>query len=544
VQTISAVLRRIDGRGYKAYKDLTGVSERVGDVVVRVVRVQGDPFAPPSIVEAVIPVEPGGWERAPVAAADYVLRRLAREAGRLSLRGVGEGKSGLLRLPTPGPIMVPRAAVRLEPGSRPRLRILVWAGLPSRRRRVLGGAARELLLERVPMLARAGARALGDPQVSRWVETWLDQEYIRGRLPGLGLAAFVADGSILPRRCGGCWEPLEGAVPFESPASLRVEMDLPSGRRITGMGVPEGLTLIAGPAFYGKTTLLEALAAGVWNHVPGDGREYVVTRRDAFWVQSENGRWVNCVDIHPWVERLPGDPDTRCWSTSDASGATSAIASLQEAVEAGSRLLIIDEDWTATNFIHRDPWTEEVTGKKTLLTITDLAPSLRKAGISLIIVASGTPQLLAAADTVIVMDEYRPIDATETARKHATPTRQEYPYEPPAPRMLARPLHLEKPRLRGTLLESRSLPQPIDLSSNRQLEDPHQLETAVRMAARVLARPGLLAETARQASARLWEDPAGALPPSPGTVWVRHLDVLHVVNRIPNKGVVPAPRGR
>ncbi len=540
---IGRILSRIEGRGYKSYKDLAGASEEVMGVLVRVSRVQGDPFAPPSIVEARVRVEPPRAAReAPVAAADYVLRRLQQVAPRLSMRGVGEGHSGLIRLPRPGPVMLPRSSVVLtRRGQEWSLVLRLWVGLPSRRRRVLASIARELLLERVPRLAKEATRRLGDPQVVDYVRAWIEQEYIRERLPERRLVSFIADGSILPRACGGCEEPLEGAVPFESPPSLRVEFRLPTGRAVTGMGVPEGLTLVAGPAFHGKTTLLEAIAAGVWNHVPGDGRELVVTRRDAFWVQSENGRWVSCVDVAPWVESLPGLGDPHCWSTSDASGATSVIASLQEAVEAGSRLLLVDEDWTATNFIHRDKWTEEVTGKRTLLTISDLAESLKKAGVSIVIVASGSIPLLAAADTVVVMDEYRPRDATrytEEARRAAESLGLlplDKPYRPPRPRRLVSPLRLEKPRLRGRLLESKTLRDRVDLSSNRQLEEEAQLETTVRAAARILAEPGPLSSRARAVDERLlsgdWEVLGG--PVSPGLVYVRWLDILHVVNRVP-----------
>ncbi len=540
---IEGILSRIDGRGYKAYKQLAGSSQRVNRVTVRVARVQGDPFAPPSVVVAEGPVEPGPWTRAPVAAADYALRRAWRAAQKLSLRGAGEGHSGLIRLPRPGPAMLRRSALELvRRGREWRLVLRAWVGLPSRRRRVLAGEARTLLLERVPRLWLEASKALEEPGVSRFVEAWVEQEYIRSRLPELGLVSFIGDGSILPRACGGCEEPLEDAVPFESPPSLRVEIELPTGKTVTGMGVPEGLTLIAGPAFHGKTTLLEAIAAGVWNHRPGDGREYVVTRRDAVWVRSENGRSVSCVDVSPWVESLPGLRDPECWSTSDASGATSAIASVQEAVEAGSRLILVDEDWTATNFIHRDVWTEEVTGKRTLLTISDLAPSLRRAGVSIVIVASGSIPLLAAADTVIVMDEYRPRDATtyaERARRAAmnlglAPAARDY--KQPKPRRLASRLRLEKPRLRGTLLESKSLRERVELSAvAAQLAEERQLETVVSLVAVLLSKPGILVGEAEQladaVAAGDWR--RAGLGESPGHVEVRLVDIVQAANRVP-----------
>ena len=544
---IRRILERIDGRGYKAYKELAGAREEVDGHLVVVDRVQGDPFAPPSIIRVETQVKiPRGLEGYPVPVEDFLLRRAHRVAGRYSMRGVGEGHSGLLRVPRPGPVILRRSAVHLgkTPGGY-RLTLRLWLGLPSRRRRILGGVAGELLLGRVPRLVDEVARALGDPGLRRHVDAWREQEYIRGLLGSRGLVSFIGDGSVLPRACGGCEEPLQDAIPFESPPSLRVEFELPTGRVVSGMGLRTGLTLIAGPAFYGKTTLLEAIAHGVWDHVPGDGRELVVTRRDAVWIQSENGRWVSCVDMGPWVERLPGLRDPGCWSTSDASGATSAIASVQEAVEAGARVLLIDEDWTATNFIHRDRWTEEVTGKRTLLSMSDLAPALKERGVSVVIVASGSTALLQAADTVIVMDEYRARDATGYALKArrslaALGGGERVEYRMPRERRLVKPLRLEKPKLRGTLLEARNLRDRVDLSGATQLEEEGQASTVVAGAEAVLSKTGLLASLARSVADAMARGDWGVVQrtPGPGLVEVRWLDILYLVNRIPGLHVV------
>ena len=485
--SIERVLRRIDGRGYKAYKDLRGAEETVPGVKVRVARVQGDPFATPSVVELLAGAEPlfraapecRGAETALLDLAARTMKRLLVPVSRKR----GEGHSGLYRLPRMGPVMVPRSAARLRGGM---LRLLVRAGLPSRGRRILGSVAREMLLEELPRAAWELVDRLSSGERGRlreWCRTWHDQEAVRRALPGMGLVAFVADGSILPRRCGQCWEPLEGAVPFESPPSLRVEIKTPYRGVVGGMGVREGLTVVAGPAFHGKTTLLEALSVGVWNHVPGDGRELVITRRDAVLVESENGRRVSCVDLRSFLRSLPGGGSTECFTTEDASGATSAAASIQEAVEAGSRLLLMDEDMLATNLLHRDVWTERFTGKKTLITVTELAGSMKRHGISIIVVASGAMPLLAEADTIIVMDEYRPVDATSyrseakrLAEEAGIANREEY--TPPRKRRIEPP-RPRKWRLRGSILLLDSQEIPLAQGNIRQLEDPGMLETAL-----------------------------------------------------------------
>ncbi|MCE4622769.1 MAG: ABC-ATPase domain-containing protein [Desulfurococcales archaeon] len=530
------LLRRIDGRGYKAYKQLQGIEYRVNSVRVKMVKVQGDPFAPPSIVRVEVPVGlAGSSARYPIPVADYLARIAYRSSKRYSMRGAGEGHSGEIRFPRPGPIILTRNSSRLvRVGDGYKLVLRFWVGLPSRKRRILGDVARRLLVESIPRLARDVVGHLRDPMVSEYIRVWREQEYIRSKLSERGLVSFVGDGSILPRACGGCEEPLRDAVPFESPPSLRVEFELPTGRTVSGMGVREGLTVIVGPAFHGKTTLLNAIGQGVWNHIPGDGRELVVTRRDAVWIQSENGRRVSCVDISPWIEYLPGLRDPKCWSTGNASGATSAMASLQEAVEAGSRVILIDEDWTATNFIHRDIWTEEVTGKKTLLTISELAASLKEAGVSLVIVASGSGILLSTADTVLVMDEYRPVDATDYARKRVAGSVLEGSrrYTMPKKRVIVKPIDLGKVKLRGFRIEGKSIGS-VDLSACRQFEDERQLSTAVKLALRASRVRGGIVENVRGQIERFFDDPRSGVIDDPSLVEVRWLDIACVVNRLP-----------
>ena len=545
-KTISQLLRVIDGRGYKAYKSLVGAGESLGNLRVRVTRVQGDPFAPPSVVEAEVRGVRVPVEVDPVPLADYLHRLMAKTLPMHSMSRVGEGNSGKLQVPRPSPIVIPRSAVeaRKGPDGRWNLIFRVWVGLPSRGRRILGDAAEELLLKRLPRAVSSVVENLeGDSgRLREHATTWVEQESIRKALSSLGLVGFIGDGSILPRRCGGCWEPLEDAVPFESPPSLRVEIELPTGRIVTGMGVPRGVTTITGPAFHGKTTLAEALASGVWNHVPGDGREFVVSDSALVYVESENGRWVSCVDVSPFIERLPGNSDTRCFSTSDASGATSIAASVQEYAEAGASGFIIDEDQAATNMLHRDAWAEEITGKRTLNPLSEAAPRLSEAGISLVIVASGALPLLASSDRIIVMDEFRARDATfkrsdaERVLREMGYTRIARKYSRPPRRILERPFKLEKPKVRGFVLESRSLRDRLDLRPMRQIEEEQQVATAVKVATGIVeGRCVDMVERAWEASRRLWGWDYSFLTSAPGPdiSYVRPFEILFVVNRLP-----------
>ena len=528
------MLWRIDGRGYKSYRVLRGLCEDVSGVRVCVRRVQGDPFAPPSVVEARFSLGtlPRSLLRYGVAVADYLLRVLRGEL-EARRRKLGEGHSGFLGVPRPSPIIIRRSAliVRGEMGI-----ARIWVGLPSRRRRVLGEEARWLLLEAVPGAIRATLRRVRERQgdLERHVRVWRLQEELRSRLPGLGLVSFIGDGSILPRRCGGCWDPLPGAVPFESPPSLRVEVETECCGLVTGMGIKRGVTVIAGSAFHGKTTLLEAIASGVWNNIPGDGRERVVTIRSAMYVRAEDGRYISCVDVDSFIHDLPGGRPTRCFSTSDASGATSVAAAIQEAVEVGAELLLFDEDTSATNMLYLDERAKPLTRRHTVTPLAELARSMKEKGVSLVIVSTGSLPLLAVADTVIVMEDYRARDATSDAKSLASSIEQgKGAYKPPRKRIIKHITGLVKPRVRAGMLTAKNLETPLPLTNNIHLVEESQLNALAAIAARISREKGrLLAEVVKEYEERMVEDPAW-LGESPGLGEVRGLDIAFLVNRLP-----------
>jgi predicted ABC-class ATPase len=363
------VIERIDGRGYKAYRDLRGAWD-LGDATLHVDHVQGDPFAAPSKLRVRVPLGEAGL--APdlldgrarrMALCDYLARRVRDAIRRLGGASRGSGKSGRIEVDAGGQEVLERSAVVL---GRAFVEVRLLAGLPAAGRRVLGRQALALLREDVPGVARAGLRAdaLDDSDLYGFVECVENQEAIRAQLDAKGLVAFVGDGSILPRESGASDRPLSGdaVVPFESPASLRVTLPVPfpvagpGGPReaLTGMGIPKGVTLIVGGGYHGKSTLLKALERGVHPHVPGDGREWVVTAPGAVKVRAEDGRRVERVDIHAFIDALPGGRSTRAFSSDDASGSTSQAANIVEAIEAGASALLLDEDTSATNFMVRD----------------------------------------------------------------------------------------------------------------------------------------------------------------------------------------------
>jgi len=247
-----------------------------------------------------------------------------------------------------------------------------------------------------------------------------DQEFIRRKLKEKGLVCFIANNSILPRESGISAKPLKDAVKFVSPENLKVKFTLPSGKEIEGMGIKEGITLICGGGFHGKSTLLEAIQLGVYNHIKDDGREFVITREDAVKIRAEDGRYIEKVDISPFIENLPFGKDTRHFSTEDASGSTSQSANIIEAIEAGSKLLLIDEDTTATNLMIRDLRMQKLVhkDKEPITPFIDRIRELwEKFGISTIMVSGGLGDYFEVADYVIVMENYLPKDKTKEAKQ-------------------------------------------------------------------------------------------------------------------------------
>ncbi len=533
-KSIKSILEEIDGKGYKAYRKLAGASEIIRNIRVEVVRVQGDPYALPSIVKVTTKLSLPTWCKGKeVAVADWLTRKLYRELARRSSKA-GEGRSGYLGVPRPGPIIIRRSSVEVVNN---KLVARIRVGLPSKRRRILGTIAEELLLEKIP---RALVNVLDLLKTRReelrtHVRVWDMQEYIRRILSKMKLVSFIGDGSILPRKCGGCEEPLPNAIPFESPPSLRVEIELPWDETITGMGIRQGITLIMGSAFHGKSTLIEAIASGVWDHIPGDGRERVVTIRNAMYVESEDGRYVSCVDISPMVYNLPGGVDTKCFSTRDASGATSTAASIQEAVEVGAKLIVLDEDTVATNILYIDERVQGVIKHRTITPLSLIAKSMNEKGISLIIASSGVLELACIADTVILMDEYKAIDLTINVKKLCNRNTSENAakYHRPPPRIIYRVQPLHKPKIKGYVLEDRNLSAPVPLQ-NIHVQEKSQYNSLVVIARRITEFKGKrLIDIAYGLEEVLRSNPSRLVGENPDIGEIRALDIAYLLNRLP-----------
>ena len=479
---LTRILTSIDGRGYGSYKQLRGTYD-LGPCRLLIDHVQVDPFAPPSLMRLVVDRAAAGIpedllhdHRGRVATTDFLARAVAEAAA-----STGEKIS----IGTPGQEILERTSVAVTAEG---IEARLAAELPASGRRVRGRQANRLLTEALPRIAEAALfhARLDATALRAHVTLHRDQEALRDQLAGRGLVAFVGDGAILPRRAGDSDLPLtEGAVPFDSPGPLRVSVDLPSGGRVTGMGIPDGVTVIVGGGYHGKSTLLRAIERGVYAHREGDGREWVITRRDVASIRAEDGRSVAGVDISPFISGLPSGTDTRSFSTTNASGSTSQAASLVEAVDAGASALLIDEDTSATNFMIRDQRMRAlIPAEREPITpfVDRIRPLHAERGVSTVLVAGGSGAFFDVADQVIALDEYVPQDVTAQARELADSAAQDADavFGPPRARIPAagtlRPPGKRKPATARGRETIRFGHEHIDLAAVSQLVDAAQTQ--------------------------------------------------------------------
>ena len=574
---------RLDGGPYPAYRDLHGCHRLLG-CDIDVVRVQPDPFAGPSRVRLLVPwnqtglpresaVLPGGRGAAIPGLVDRACARAVglrdftgRRIGRWLEEARAQGRS-TLSMERHGQSVLDRSAVLFR---RDALEIRLAVELPARGRRILGREAARLLLQMPERLvAECLAPGAFDPAMAlRHAQAAEDFAVLQAELAERGWIAFVADGARLARRAGNDDRPLtEGpVVEFESPPALRREVTLPHAGLVTGLALDPGVVLLCGGGFHGKSTLLRALASGVVPHVPGDGRERVAVRADAMSVRAEEGRSVHDADLRPFLHDLPFGRPAHGFSTENASGSTSQAAAILEALQGGSRLLLVDEDTSATNFMIRDGLMERLLASRQ----EPITPFLHRAqtlhlglGVSSVLVIGGSGEYFRAADRVLLLDTYRVEDRTAQAldivRDHpplpkdpaaidlflaaAGPGSRALPPGPPG-----------EPRVRAHDVRRLSVDRvSLDLGGVESLCEVSQARFLAAVLSRRLREQGVPGgSTARRASTpadllvwylMIWEK-AGldGFEPGPRADFaaVRPLDLLAAVNRLRSRA---APEG-
>lgn len=417
-------LRNIDHKSYPLYKSLKG-SYRFTKYILHIDHVQGDPFAAPSDVRIVVDAKAAGFPEfarkdslTKGALADVLLREFEKQIHQFTFKARGSGKSGLISISHPGQEVLRHTAC--EVGTK-EITMRFSIGFPANGRTINAKELDKILFDYLPVCVERALyyQNLDAKSVRAAIDLAEDQQAIRGQLQEMGLVAFVANGSVLPRESGISSHPMKGAKEFVSPESLEVTMELPHKGTIRGMGIRKGITLIVGGGYHGKSTILTALELGVYNHIAGDGREYVIADETAVKLRSEDGRFIKNVDISMFINDLPSKTNTHDFSTKDASGSTSQAAGIVESIEAGSHLFLLDEDTSATNFMVRDAFMQKVVSpdKEPITPFLSRARDLyENLGISTILVAGSSGAFFHIADTVIQMDCYEPVDITDQAK--------------------------------------------------------------------------------------------------------------------------------
>lgn len=426
---LQRLLRAIDRKSYPAYKDTRG-SYSFDRYTLSIDHVQGDPFASPSKVSIHLEGKTAGFPKEcyekkerRIALQDYLLRLFRQTVEKYNFKARGSGKSGLLSVSRCGQEVLERTACSIEPETG-KVIVRVEIGFPANGRTICSSELEKILFDFLPKCVQSVLfyRSLDAKEVEKVLFLADDRKFIRDSLKPMGLVAFVANGAVLPRESGVSDKPMKGSIPFVSPSSMEVTMELPHKGTIKGMGIQRGITLIVGGGYHGKSTLLKALELGVYDHIEGDGREYVITIQDGMKIRAEDGRCVKKDDISMFVNNLPNGKETKRFYTEDASGSTSQAANVIEAMESGSTFLLIDEDTCATNFMVRDELMQRVVhrDKEPITPFIERARYLyEKKGISCIMVAGSSGAYFHIADKIVQMDNYIPCEITAEAKAEA-----------------------------------------------------------------------------------------------------------------------------
>ncbi|MGG7323569.1 ABC-ATPase domain-containing protein [Clostridium baratii] len=418
----------INGKGYKAYKSLEGEYD-FNDYILHIDHVQGDPFAAPSRIRVTmksninkIPRELFNNNHKRIAVQDFITRLFYQNINKYGDRVMGSGKSGMISISKCPQEILDRTSVVIDDN---KIEARFEVGFPARGRSVLSRELQKILYDFLPKIVNNSLKYenIDKNKLERRVKLVCDQEFIRKELKERGLVAFIGNGSILPRESGVSTKPLKSAKKFISPKELEIEINLPHKGLIKGLGIKKGITLIVGGGYHGKSTLLNALEVGVYNHIEGDRREYVIADNTSMKVRAEDGRSIIRDDISLFINNLPNGKDTKKFISENASGSTSQAANIVEAIESNTNLLLIDEDTSATNFMIRDDVMQSLVSneEEPITPFIELVRSIyEEKDISTIIVVGSSGEYFDIADTVIQMDNYEPKDVTLKAKELST----------------------------------------------------------------------------------------------------------------------------
>ncbi|MBU2515500.1 ABC-ATPase domain-containing protein [bacterium] len=422
-------LRSINGQDYGAYQSLIGEYDFSRFKLV-VQQIPKDPYAPPHTSIYRVQVQRNEDQVInlkmiskiqEIAFRDFLARRFYNASLEVSKGRRGTGYSGIITINQPGQCVLERSSVVVNDHI---IEVRCFLGLPASGRKINAEIAEEMLLNELVEIVNLSLfkENLDMDTLHQHVDIVEDAEYLRTQLETLGLVSFIANDAVLPRESGISDKPMrqESVVRFCSPESLKIDVKLPHAGLVTGMGIPRGVTLIAGGGYHGKSTLLKVIESGIYNHIPNDGREKCVSLPQTVKVRSYSGRYIVNTDISPFIKNLPFSKDTTSFTTENASGSTSQAANIIEAMEVGAEILLMDEDTCATNFMIRDYKMQQLVSKddEPITAFIDKVRQLYvEKNISTILVLGGAGDYFDVADQVIQMKQYKPLDVTHVAHQ-------------------------------------------------------------------------------------------------------------------------------
>ncbi|MCF8777880.1 ABC-ATPase domain-containing protein [Vibrio sp. IRLE0018] len=537
-----AKLKKLEKQNYRAYQQIKGQYDFT-DFDLYIDHIQSDPFASASRFRAFRAWSLTGlsWLKEESAAfqlgaRDFIARSFAEFAK----------QENAIAISLHGQTVLDSTSVLFtEEGIELRFRV----NLPAEGRDILAKKAINIITFHLPKFIRRSTieRELDKEALLTHCQVVEDQEALREQLEVNGLVSFVANGSILPRVAGNCDLPMKDAVEFTAPESLQVTLHAPNRGHVTGLGIPKGITLIVGGGFHGKSTLLNAIERSIYNHIPGDGREYIVTDGSAMKIRAEEGRCVHHLNLSNYINHLPMGKDTADFTTQDASGSTSQAAWLQESVEAGASTLLIDEDTSATNFMIRDERMQALVAKgdEPITPLVDRIGQLRdELAISTIIVMGGSGDYLDVADNVIQMHDYQALDVTEKAKEviQLHPTQRHNESEAPLVTFPPRALHcsalmniLTDGKFRVSAKGKDSLrfgKEFTDLSALEQLESSDEVNAIGWVWYQLAQNAGWNSNPAKQINELLGDAWFQNMPQHGDLAKPRPIDVMAALNRM------------
>ena len=350
------------------------------------------------------------------ALEDLLTRRVAQTVERLARFDDAGVARRRLSIATPGQKILPRSSMVV---SDDQVEARLYLQLPSRDGKILGAAAKEIFFDELPQVVNGALiySNLDEGDVEQFVGLMEDADQIRQTLPTRGLISFVAEGSLLARSAGADTPDYSRDQGVTVEDKLRVEMEVPNAQTIRGLGISTGITVILGDEYSGRVELMRAIAAGIYNHIPGDGREMVITMPDAVYVAADPGRSIQRVDISPFLARAP-QGDAKNFSTDRADPCASQMASTIESLEVGARALLFDESDSSLAFLARDERLGGIADGSSIVSLAARARQLAdELGVSLVIGgAAGAASFVPVADTVLRIQDHRVTDITLEAK--------------------------------------------------------------------------------------------------------------------------------